>query len=142
MPPRCPCAHDAQVPSLRECTAHCLRFRCRGWRGSVPTTVGLHPRLPFSDTVLGSLCSGSISPLFSFTVSFSADLCHFDTQASLRNVQGHFPCQLHLQPAGFTTLPTHPGWNSCLSAAQWSSLNVAAHGMGKTPLGGLGTAAP
>lgn len=108
--------------SAHASTWHTVKFQVQ--RGTVPTNEGLSPGLPFSDAVLGSLCSGRIYLLLvSLTVSFSADLCHLDTQADLCCVQGHFLWQLHLQPAGFTTLPAHLGWRSCLPTAQRCSLN-------------------
>lgn len=111
--------------------AHGTLFQVQ--RGTVPTMEGLSPWLPFSDAFLGRLFWKNLSPS-----SFPYCLIHRrsvppDTQARLRSVQGHFPCQVHLQAAGFTTLPAHPGWNSCLPTAQRSSLNSKGCGIVTKP---------
>lgn len=95
-----------------------------------------------SPSLLKSLCSRRIYlPLVFLIVSFSADLCHVETLRMVSpSVQVHSSTRC-IYPAGFTTLPTHLGWNSCYSlpsGTAWRRRHVACaqsqiqHGQGST----------
>lgn len=95
-----------------------------------------------SPSLLKSLCSRRIClPLVFLIVSFSADLCHVETLRMVSpSVQVHSSTRC-IYPAGFTTLPTHLGWNSCYSlpsGTAWRRRHVVCaqsqiqHGQGST----------